>query len=234
VLRWIALGLVLLAACPRVGAQDDPGELELGGGLRVRRVPRFCVGGAVGSGCFAWEPVGFSFGGEVVLPFATTFARVPTNGRILAALPTATTLYVPLGYTTRMLRSDDLGEHWISVPWRWVEAVGIMVFDAGTDDGVAAGGSGYLWATDDGGLTWTEHGSASGTTYVELAMRDGVVVALDSNGNVWRAPHGNFDRDLIATDRSAHLSTEGDAVVVRTSDSILRLRRGGSVERSRR
>ncbi len=200
----------------------------------MRRIPRYCPGGSTVTGCFAWEPVGFSFGSEVGLSFARTFARVEPNGRILAALPLASSLYAPFGVTTRMLRTDDLGEHWIPVPWRWVESVAIMVFDAGTDDGVAAGDSGYLWATTDGGLTWTEHGNAAGTTYTELAMRDSVVVARDSAGNVWRAPHGNFDRELIVTDPTAHLTTEGDSVLVRTERDVFRLRRGHAVERTRR
>lgn len=235
-MRFVALALLLACAWPsaRTDAQGDASELDLGAGLAVRRIPRYCPGGSVGSGCFAWEPVGFSFGGEIALPFARTFARVPTSGRILAALPVARTLYVPLGFTTRMLRTDDLGEHWAPVPWRWVESVSLMVFDEGTDDGVAAGDSGYLWATDDGGLTWTEHGNASGTTYVELVMHDSVVVALDSQGNAWRAQHGNFDRELIATDPHAHVSIEGEAVVVRTESAVYRLRRGRSVERVRR
>jgi hypothetical protein len=230
----LAMVVALCAWTPAATAQSGASEIDLGDGMRVHRVPRYCFGGSVASGCFAWEPEGFSFGEQVALPFARTFARVPTNGRILAALPLASTLYVPLGYTARMMRSDDRGAHWLEVPWRWAESVSILVFDAGTDDGVAAGDSGYLWATSDGGLTWSEHGSATGTTYVELAMRDSVVVALDAVGNVWRAQHGNFDRQLLLTDRTAHLSTDDDAVVISTDDAVLRVTRHHGVERTRR
>ncbi len=245
-MRWPVLVLLFAAAIAapigsapigsaQVGsAQVGASELDLGGGVRVRRAPRYCQGGSVGSGCFAWEPVGFTFGSDVGLAFAQTFARVPSTGRILAALPLASTLYSPIPYATRLMRTDDLGEHWTPVAWRWAETVTVLAFDAEGGGGVAAGDSGYLWATTDGGITWTEHGSSAGTTYVELAIHDGVVVARDSNGNVYRAPHGNFDRELVVTDRGARVSVEGDAVVVRTSDALYSLRRGRATERTRR
>lgn len=231
----LAASLVLAAGARGAGAQG-PDRIELGEGLAVARQPTWC--GAVGAPvrCQAWAPVGFAFPPPLVSPltFARTWALVPSSGRILVALSNVGGPFLYTGFAVRMMRSDDHGATFVPVTWRWLETVTIMAFEPGTSRGVAAGESGYVWTTEDGGLTWRDRGSSVGTSFTELVVIRGETVLVDGAGNVWRMSGTSFARDLLLTDASAHASVEGDAIVVRTASEELRVRHGHGVDRHRR
>lgn len=233
--RLLGVALALAAGIAPARAQG-PDTIELGAGLSVRRVPTWC-GVGVGFRCYAWQPSGFSFPAGPLAPaltFARTFARVPSTGRIFASVSNVSGPFLYTGFAVRMLRSDDRGASWVPVTWRWLETVALMAFEPGSARGVAAGDSGYVWTTDDGGDTWRDRGSSSGTTFTELAVADREIVLIDGAGNVWRMSGGSFARDLLLTDTSAHATNEGDAIVVRTATDELRIRHGHGVDRHRR
>lgn len=231
-----AAALLVLSGLAPVGAQT-PDTIDLGSGLSVSRRATWCGATGVPIRCYAWEPSGFAFPAGPLVPaltFARTFARVPASGRILAALSNVTSPFMYTGFAVRMLRSDDRGASWVPVTWRWLETVALMAFEPGTSRGVAAGDSGYVWTTTDGGETWRDRGSSSGTTFVELAVADREIVLIDASGNVWRMADGSFARDLLLTDTTAHATNEDDAIVVRTATEELRIRHGHGVDRHRR
>jgi hypothetical protein len=224
--------ILLIAALARAQTSDD--VIDLGDGCSVQRIPTWC---GVGVRCWAWQPTGFAFGpGPLVTPltFARTWARVPGNGRWLVALANTSGPFLYTGFAVRVLRSDDRGASWQPVTWRWVETVALFAFEPGSDRGVAAGDSGYVWSTDDGGETWRDRGSSVGTTFTELVVVRGETVLIDASGNVWRMSGDSFARDLLLTDTSAHAAREGDAIVVRTSTEELRIRHGHGVDRHTR
>lgn len=232
----VALGLGLAAAIAPARAQSAD-AIELGEGLSVHRRATWCGAVGVPIRCYAWEPTGFSFPAGPMVPaltFARTFTRVPTTGRILAALSNVTSPFMYTGFAVRMLRSDDRGASWTPVTWRWLETVALFAFEPGTARGTAAGDSGYVWTTEDGGTTWLDRGSSSGTTFTELAVGARETVLIDTNGNVWRMSGGSFGRDLLLTDTTAHLTNEGDAIVVRTATEEMRVRHGHGLDRHRR
>jgi hypothetical protein len=225
--------LMVAAAIAPAGAQMAD-AIDLGGGLSVQRRPTWCGATGVPIRCYAWEPTGFVFPAGPAVPaltFARTYAVVPTTGRILAALSNVTSPFMYTGFAVRMLRSDDRGATWVPVTWRWLETVALMAFEPGTARGTAAGDSGYVWTTEDGGTTWIDRGSSIGTTFTELAVAPRETVLVDSNGNVWRMSGGSFARDLLLTDTSAHLTNEGDAIVVRTATEEMRVRHGHGLDR---
>jgi hypothetical protein len=237
--RWTAaiLGLALALASASLPLRAQaPDTIDLGAGLSVHRVPTWC-GAAVSVRCYAWQPTGFSFPAGPLNPpltFARTFARVPSTGRLLASVSNVSGPFLYTGFAVRMLRSDDRGASWTPVTWRWLETVALMAFEPGSARGVAAGDSGYVWTTTDGGDTWRDRGSSAGTTFTELAVADREIVLVDGAGNVWRMSGGSFARDLLLTDTSAHVVNEGDAIVVRTTSEELRIRHGHGVDRHRR
>lgn len=227
---WLAL-----AAAPLRAQSGD--AIDLGDGLSVRRVPTWCGAAGVPIRCYAWQASGFAFPAGPLSPaltFARTFARVPRTGRLLASVANVSGPFMYTGFAVRMLRSDDRGASWVPVTWRWVETAALIAFEPGSARGVAAGDSGYVWTTDDGGETWRDRGSSSGTTFTELATVAGEIVLVDGAGNVWRMSGGSFARELLLTDTSAHVTTEGDALVVRSATEELRIRHGHGVDRHRR
>lgn len=227
----LTLVFALAALAPaRAQAQD---AIDLGGGLSVHRTPTWCGASiAVPIRCYAWQPSGFSFPSALTTPltFARTYAVVPSTGRILASLSNTTGPFMYTGFAVRMLASDDRGLTWQPVTWRWLETVALFAFEPGSGRGVAAGDGGYVWSTDDGGVTWSDHGGSSGTTFTELAVAGREIVLIDSNGNAWRMSGGSFGRDLLVTDRDAHVTSDGDALVVRTLTEEWRIRHGHGVD----
>jgi len=235
-MRMRCTSILAIVLATMVAAQT-PDTIDLGRGLAVQRRATWCGASmAAPIRCSAWDPIGFAFPSALVSPltFARTYARVPATGRILAALSNVSGPFLYTGFAVRMLRSDDRGATWSPVTWRWLETVALMAFEPGTARGVAAGDSGYVWTTDDGGTTWTDHGSSSGTTFTELAVAPNETVLIDTNGNVWRMSGGSFGRDLLITDTSAHVTTEGDTIWVRTTTQEIRIRHGHGVDRHTR
>jgi hypothetical protein len=232
----VSLALAALAFALTAHAQS-PDTIALGEGLSVQRRATWCGASmAAPIRCSAWDPVGFSFPAPLVssLTFARTWARVPTTGRILVALSNVSSPFMYTGFAVRVMRSDDRGVSWTPVTWRWLETAALMSFTPGTAHGVAAGDSGYVWTTDDGGTTWIDRGSSTGTTFTELVAGDHETLLIDTNGNAWRMSGTSFARDLLLTDTTAHASLEGDAIVVRTATEELRVRHGHGVDRHRR
>ncbi len=230
----VIAALLLVIASVRAQAPDT---IALGEGLAVQRRATWCGASvAVPIRCQAWEPMGFAFPSALVSPltFARTWAVVPTTGRILAALSNASGPFLYTGFAVRMLASNDRGATWAPVTWRWVETANLIVFEPGSAHGVAAGDGGYVWTTDDGGVTWVDHGGSSGTTFTELVVAPREIVLVDSNGNAWRMSGGSFGRDLLVTDPSVHATAEGDAIVVRTATEEIRIRHGHGVDRHTR
>jgi len=207
-----------------------PDVVDFGGGASVRRTLAWCGIAR----CPAWEAVGWTFPTSTLgsaLAFARTYAVVPSSGRVLVAVSNASGPFMSTGFAVRVMRSDDHGASWQPVSWRWAETVALFSFEPGTARGVAAGDSGYVWTTTDGGDTWTSLGGSVGTTFVELVAANRETVLVDDHGNVWQMSDGTFARELLLTDSSAHASREGDAIIVRTTDEELRIRHGHGVDR---
>ena len=131
-----------------------------------------------------------------------------------------------------MIRTTDGGVHWLDVPWSWLATPTLFAFDHRTLDGVASGDSGYVWVTDDGGASWTDHGSSS-STYTGLAIAAGEMVLLDSTGTVQRT-HDGFSRETVVTDRTARLEQRDDEIVVHTDTADYSVRRGHAARRTAR
>jgi hypothetical protein len=232
----LALAFVVLSIALVASAQL-PSAIDLGDGLSVHPHATWCGASPATAGrCMAWQPTGFVFPAPLVphLTFARTWARVPASGRILVALSNASGPFVFTGFAVRMMRSDDRGASFVPVTWRWLETAGLLSFTPGTSHGVAAGESGYVWTTDDGGITWIDRGSAAGTAFTELVAGEDETVLIDTSGNVWRMSGTSFARDLVLTDTSAHAALEGDAIVVRTATEEVRIRHGHGLARQRR
>jgi hypothetical protein len=229
------LAALVLSVASAVHAQGE--VIALGDGLSVTRITTWCgAGGAIPMRCTAWQPTGFAFPPPLagVLPWARTWARVPATGRVLVALANTTSPFMYTGFAVRMLRSDDGGRTFVPVTWRWLETVALMAFEPGSLRGVAAGDSGYVWTTADGGDTWLDRGSSTGTTFTELVVVPGETVLVDAAGNAWRMSGTSFARELLVTDASVHAVVEGDAIVVRTTTQEIRIRHGHGVDRHTR
>jgi hypothetical protein len=223
----------IIACVATASAQGVPDAVDFGGGLSVRRT-------RVWSGYVqvpAWQAVGWTVPTTTLgsaLTFARTYAVVPATGRVLVALSNVSGPMLATGYAVRVMRSDDHCASWQPVTWRWAQTVALFSFEPDSARGVAAGDSGYVWTTSDGGETWTSLGSSVGTNFVELVAADRETVLIDDHGNVWRMSGGTFARELLLTAPSAHASRDGDAIVVRTDDEELRVRHGHGVDRHRR
>ena len=216
-----------------VASAQGPDTVDLGAGRSVQRILAWC--GI--SRCPAWTPVGFAFPINTLgsaLAFARTYAVVPSTGRVLVAFSNTSGPFMYTGFAVRVMRSDDHGESWQPVTWRWAETVALFAFEPGTGRGVAAGDSGYVWTTSDGGDTWTSRGSSIGTNFTQLVVAQDETVLVDDHGNVWRMSGGSFGRDLLLTDMGARVTNVGDAIVVRTATEELRIRHGHGVDRHRR
>lgn len=233
----LALSVALALSALASARAQAPDAIDLGQGLSVQRISTWCGAAGAPFRCSAWQPSGFAFPAGPLAPaltFARTYARVPATGRILAALSNVNGPFMYTGFAVRLVASDDGGVSWHPLTWRWLETIALFAFEPGSARGVAAGDSGYVWTTDDGGETWRDRGSSTGTTFTELVVVPGEIVLVDASGNVWRMSSGSFARDLLVTDASAHASVEGDAIVVRTTGEELRVRRGHGVDRHRR
>lgn len=221
--------LVALLAMPAGAQVSTSVRVELGDGVAVERM---CPPSSIGSwmGCFAWTPIGFSFGdASRWLLLARAFARVPATGAILA-VPGRPSDMTYSFHPPRLLRTEDGGEHWTSIPWSGSMMPTIFAFDHHSLDGVAAGDAGNVWSTDDGGLTWDQHGS--GGTWSAVAIADREIVLLDASGNVYRSHDGGFARESVVTDPTARLEQRDEDIVVHTDTADYVVRRGSSTRRT--
>lgn len=205
-------------------------ERDLGGGCSVRQTTTFasCWGSALP--CIVWVPTGFSFAGIEPLGAATAFARVPATGRIVAAIRGSRRSWP--SRTTGVLYTDDLGATWSAARWTWPSVALALAFEPASERGVAAGAGGYVWTTEDGGTTWTDRGSSSGTTYVDAARLEHTVVLVDDHGAAWRSRDGGFARESLADGVVGPLTVDVDAITVTTASHSVRVARDGSVRRT--
>lgn len=219
------IGALLLAggALAQVG-----GRIELGRGISVRQ-DRVAV--CVGAGpCALWIPEGFGYGElGAVLPFARTFAWVPRTGRIVASVPLPSVLAYQVTATARLVVSDDRGAHWRDARWPWRECAESIAFDPEGLGGVAGGEAGTLWTTEDGGDTWTDHGSTSGTRWVSVARRGRAIVMVGDNGSAYVSRDGGFARRELAASGASDARVDGDVIVVRVGSSERRVDAEGRV-----
>lgn len=227
--RRLALAF-LLALSGAAGASAQALETrELGAGLSVMQVSTFAYCWGAATPCVVWEPVGFSFAGIDALRIASAFARVPESGRIVAAVtgvrPWRTVRSHGILYT------DDLGATWSAAAWSWPVRVRALSFEPSGLRGVAAGESGYVWTTEDGGATWRDRGSSAGTTYVDAARLGDVVVLVDEHGGAWRSRDGGFARDTLGAGVTRPLAVTADEIVVEARSGTVRVRPDGSVRR---
>ncbi len=255
--------LLLSLATPKALSQDFEATaiqtVELGGGLAVIleqapcfqrdqnihpsvwRPPGYEFGHWRDQPCTTWRPAGFAFGDRQELLYAYAFARVASSGRIVAtyrdvdgAQRAPGSPPTPPGTAVGVLYTDDGGATWHDARWRWVHAARALAFDAGSDFGVAAGESGHVWSTEDGGETWRVRRSAAGVSYTQVAVVGRVCVLVDANGTVWRSRDGGFSHDTLTRSSEVTLETTDDEIVVTTPRHELRIHADASVERSRR
>jgi photosystem II stability/assembly factor-like uncharacterized protein len=182
--------------------------------------------------CAIWVPLGFRFDAQPELALASTFARVPRTGRIVAARGTAQPWASPLGASTAygrdyVLYTDDLGASWQTARWRWWTAPRAIAFDAGSTFGVAAGDGGYVWNTEDGGATWVDRRDASGQTFEAAWVIGRACVLRDAAGVVWVSRDGGFVLERLTGDPSARIEQAEGAIVVRAGRETLRVTREG-------
>jgi hypothetical protein len=222
-LRLALLATAILALAS--GALAQVGEIAIGPGLAVRREGAVCDDGITGIPCLVWVPIGFAFGDRAELPYARAFGYVPSTGRIVAVHN--------VGGRGGVLYTDDLGASWRDGRWDWHQAANAVAFDPSSTFGVAAGEGGYVWNTDDGGRTWRDRGSSSGTSYTDVRVLGRIAVLRDDQGRVWLSRDGGFGRDLLAEDRSALLGSTASTIVVWTPRRRYEVHRDGRTESRR-
>lgn len=116
-------------------------------------------------------------------PVAGTFCFVPAGRGWALATP----------YEDGFLdlwRTEDNGAHWekLSVPDAYGGFTSMSFVDA--DHGFISGQFGRVFATDDGGDTWTERASLSVYSPVVCAQDADRAWAADSNGDIYSSPDG--------------------------------------------
>lgn len=207
-------------------------ERDLGGGCSVRQTATYAYCWGAATPCVVWEPTGFSFGDVDALRTATAFARVPTTGRVVAAI-TGTRPWRTVR-SSAVLYSDDRGATWLAARWDWPATARAIAFEPTGARGVAAGDSGYVWITDDGGETWTDRGSSSGTTYVDAARLGDTLVLVDDHRAAWRSRDRGFARESLADGVVGGLVVDAEAITLTTETHRIRVAADGSIRRAPR
>jgi hypothetical protein len=227
--RATAGSLALLTLATSVASAQGFETRDLGAGLSVRQVSTYAYCWGAATPCTVWEPIGFSFAGIDALRVATTFARVPETGRIVAAVTGVRPWRTVRSHG--VLYTDDLGATWSAARWDWPVRVRVIAFEPTSLRGIAAGEGGYVWTTDDGGATWTDRGSSSGTTYLDAARLGDTVVLVDDHGAAWRSRDGGFARESLAEGLVGALRVEGREIVVPVERGLVRVRDDGAIRR---
>jgi hypothetical protein len=184
-------------------------------------------------GCVIWEPLGFAFGAHYELQLASTFARVPETGRIVAGRSNAPPRGPPLvawnaGGLDYVLTTDDLGQSWQPSRWRWWTPPRAIAFDRHSSFGVAAGDGGYVWNTNDGGETWVERRASAGQVWEAVWVVGRVAILRDAGGVTYVSRDGGFVLERLTEDPHARVEQDGEAFIIRTARSAFRVTRAGS------
>ncbi|MEZ4393789.1 MAG: hypothetical protein R3A48_22180 [Polyangiales bacterium] len=169
-----SLSLLLAAPAGAVAFGTAPVTVELGDGMRARRVPAPCSGvNGVGFGvCGRWSVEGFNIPAELPVGDVRMFARA-RGGRV--AMATAAGLWL----------SDDRGARWSRARMDSPVTPVALAFDADSDFGAAVGPNGTVWTTQDRGDTWRVRRDRSGPPLVDVVVSGRALAFSDALGGVW-------------------------------------------------
>lgn len=229
--RVLALAALAAIAAPEGAAlaQSAPCEIDLGGGVGVRRATRPCYHRHAGrrahaSQCSSWSPVGFTFGDHAELEGALAFTRT-ARGRILALFSVGR-LGILEGAVTY---SDDLGETWHSAQWpSGGGEPAAIAFDPYSARGAAVGVGGSIWSTEDDGARWRLRRTSAAAAYVAVWVRGRSVVVQDAAGLLWHSCDGGFALESLAG-RGARVAADGDDLLVVEPTRVRRIDRHGTL-----
>lgn len=225
----LAVAIALLALAASARAQSSSCEIDLGGGIGVRRTSRPCYGWRAGRRdrawtCTAWSPLGFTFGAHRELEGALTFTRT-AGGRVVALFSIGRLGILEGGVTY----TDDLGQTWRAARWPSGGSEPVAVsFDPFSPRGAAVGVDGNIRSSEDDGASWDLRRRTAGTTYVAVWVRGHTVVVQDAAGVLWRSPDGGFALESLAA-RGARIETDGEELLVIEPRRTRRIDRRGTM-----
>ncbi len=224
------LGSVLTAGLALAQTPPPIARFDLGGGVAVVRCP---MPPTAWEPPQCWQPEGFTFGRYGVLRLARSFARAPIggplHGRLFAAVPDNPS-QLGAARMAPVVFTDDLGATWGESEWDPAVGAGgqgafsplAIAIDPDSTRVVAVGEYARLWVSTDGGAAFVER-RRGGQTYVAVETLGRAIVITDTDGRVWSTTDDGSSLRSVTSDRSATVTRETDAIVVRHRSRTIRI-----------
>ncbi len=221
-LAALALVTVVPFRADAVAYGTSPITVTLAPGVVAQRFARTCGYWQVyGAGCVGWQVSGFAIPPELL--DRTTLVASARGGRIVVA------------HQSGIAFSDDRGAHWFQGRFEGAQSPLSVAFDAASDFGVAVGGNGSVWTTEDRGTTWRSRRDAAGQTLVDVAVIGRTIAFSDDHGGVWVSTDGGSSVRTLADSAPAampRMTVHQRAIWVLVSGSVWwRADASGNVER---